>query len=65
MVAPARQARRHGPEVLTDFHCSDTWTAIGGNGWDTEDIQNSGTARENMATFDDRGRINPYVVRRR
>ncbi|BCY12663.1 glycosyl hydrolase 53 family protein [Actinoplanes sp. L3-i22] len=43
------------------FYWEPTWTAVDGNGWDTEDIENSGNAWENMATFDDHGRINPYV----
>ncbi|SDS10564.1 glycoside hydrolase family 53 protein [Actinoplanes derwentensis] len=43
------------------FYWEPTWTGIAGNGWDTEDIENSGNAWENMATFDDSGRINPYV----
>jgi arabinogalactan endo-1,4-beta-galactosidase len=51
--------------ALGVFYWEPTWTAIDGNGWDTEDIENSGNAWENMATFDDRGRINPYIVWRR
>ncbi|WP_045746770.1 glycosyl hydrolase 53 family protein [Actinoplanes rectilineatus] len=47
------------------FYWEPTWTAIEGNGWDTEDIEHSGNAWENMATFDDGGRINPYVRWRR
>ncbi|MEU8239964.1 glycosyl hydrolase 53 family protein [Actinoplanes missouriensis] len=43
------------------FYWEPTWTAIDGNGWDTEDIVNSGNAWENMATFDDGGRVNPYI----
>jgi arabinogalactan endo-1,4-beta-galactosidase len=43
------------------FYWEPTWTGIARNGWDTEDIENSGNAWENMATFDDSGRINPYV----
>jgi arabinogalactan endo-1,4-beta-galactosidase len=44
------------------FYWEPTWTAIDGNGWDTEDIEHSGNAWENMATFDDNGRINPYIA---
>ncbi len=51
--------------ALGVFYWEPTWTAIDGNGWDTEDIESSGNAWENMATFDDRGRINPYIVWRR
>ncbi|GLW31623.1 glycoside hydrolase family 53 protein [Actinoplanes regularis] len=51
--------------ALGVFYWEPTWTAIDGNGWDTEDIENSGNAWENMATFDDTGRINPYIVWRR
>ena len=47
------------------FYWEPTWTAIDGNGWDTEDIENSGNAWENMAVFDDRGRVNPYIRWRR
>ncbi|GAA1634727.1 glycoside hydrolase family 53 protein [Actinoplanes couchii] len=43
------------------FYWEPTWTAIPRNGWDTEDIENSGNAWENMATFDDSGRINPLI----
>ncbi|MEV6342557.1 glycosyl hydrolase 53 family protein [Actinoplanes sp. NPDC051851] len=51
--------------ALGTFYWEPTWTAVDGNGWDTEDIQNSGNAWENMATFDDNGRINPYIVWKR
>ncbi|WP_433825501.1 glycoside hydrolase family 53 protein [Actinoplanes sp. CA-015351] len=47
--------------ALGVFYWEPTWTAVDGNGWDTEDIENSGNAWENMATFDDNGRINPYI----
>ncbi|MDI6101044.1 glycosyl hydrolase 53 family protein [Actinoplanes sp. NEAU-A12] len=47
------------------FYWEPTWTAVDGNGWDTEDIENSGNAWENMATFDDGGRVNPYIRWRR
>ncbi|WP_328477273.1 arabinogalactan endo-1,4-beta-galactosidase [Actinoplanes sp. NBC_00393] len=47
--------------ALGVFYWEPTWTAIDGNGWDTEDILNSGNAWENMATFDDGGRVNPYL----
>ncbi|MEU4426872.1 glycosyl hydrolase 53 family protein [Actinoplanes sp. NPDC024001] len=47
--------------ALGVFYWEPTWTAIDGNGWDTEDIENSGNAWENMATFDDSGRVNPYI----
>ncbi|AEV86316.1 arabinogalactan endo-1,4-beta-galactosidase [Actinoplanes sp. SE50] len=43
------------------FYWEPTWTAVDGNGWDPEDIQHSGDAWENMATFDFHGRINPYI----
>ncbi|GAA4587202.1 arabinogalactan endo-1,4-beta-galactosidase [Actinoplanes octamycinicus] len=51
--------------ALGVFYWEPAWTAVDGNGWDTEDIENSGNAWENMATFDDGGRINPYVTWRR
>ncbi|WP_229072923.1 glycosyl hydrolase 53 family protein [Actinoplanes sp. DH11] len=54
-----RTARAAG--AIGVFYWEPTWTAVDGNGWDTEDIENSGNAWENMATFDDRGRINPYI----
>ncbi|MEV6300216.1 glycosyl hydrolase 53 family protein [Actinoplanes sp. NPDC051861] len=47
--------------ALGVFYWEPTWTAIDGNGWDTENIETSGNAWENMATFDDSGRINPYI----
>ncbi|MBG0562843.1 glycoside hydrolase family 53 protein [Actinoplanes aureus] len=47
--------------ALGAFYWEPTWTAIDGNGWDTEDIETSGNAWENMATFDDSGRVNPYI----
>ena len=47
--------------ALGVFYWEPTWTAIDGNGWDTENIETSGNAWENMATFDDRGRVNPYI----
>ncbi|MBO3741656.1 glycoside hydrolase family 53 protein [Actinoplanes flavus] len=57
----AVQSTARAAGAIGVFYWEPTWTGIDGNGWDTEDIENSGNAWENMATFDDSGRINPYV----
>lgn len=44
------------------FWWEPTWhAAVPGNGWDPEDINNSGNAWENQAVFDRTGRLNPNI----
>jgi hypothetical protein len=39
----------------------DTTNAVPGNGWNPADIDNSGNEWDNMAVFDNRGRLNPNI----
>ncbi|GAB7192862.1 glycosyl hydrolase 53 family protein [Kineococcus sp. NUM-3379] len=43
------------------FYWEPTWTAIHGNGWDPDDIWNTGDGWDNMAVFDWNGRVNPHI----
>jgi arabinogalactan endo-1,4-beta-galactosidase len=43
------------------FYWEPTWYAVPGNGWNPADIANSGNEWDNMAVFDNRGRLNPNI----
>nr|WP_281274370.1 glycosyl hydrolase 53 family protein [Allorhizocola rhizosphaerae] len=43
------------------FYWEPTWYAVPGNGWDPADINNSGNEWDNMAAFDQNGRISPNI----
>jgi arabinogalactan endo-1,4-beta-galactosidase len=43
------------------FYWEPTWYAVPGNGWNPTDIDNSGNQWDNMAVFDQTGRLNPHI----